>query len=491
VNLRRQAVAGARWTSISALLVNLLNLLQLAVLTRLLAPAEFGLMAIMLVVVGFAQTFVDMGVSNAVIHHQDVSRSELSSLYWMNLAAGLLLAVVVAGLSQPIAVFYGSPGMERPLLLLSLVFPLTAAGNLFRTLNQKHLRFARIARIEISAASCACAVAIVLALRGAGVFALVGGVLAQAVMATAMLLICARRDAESIAMSFRLRDLGRFLSFGLFQMGEKVVAYLQSQLDVLMLGKLLGADVTGIYSIAKTAAMRLVSVLNPIVTRVSLPIMAQLQNDDVRLRSFYLRTVSLVAAVTAPVFLGLAVFAGPVIHLLFGPSWQDSVPVLRWVALGAMMRSFMNPVGTLLLAKGRADWGFWWNMAILAMTPVVLYLGSRGGVVGVACVLTVLSFLLWWPMWRLLVRPLCGSSLAEQLRTVSVPTLLALVSVGAVAPLLLIGHPLAGMALAIPIATGIYVWLFSRWRRHDLSVFVSVLPVAIQARMPVAWRPAV
>ena len=88
MSLKAQAVSGVKWTTLSTVIVNILQLLQLTILARFLDPSEFGLMALVMVVIGFSNSFLDMGISNAIIHKQQISKDQLSTLYWVNVECG-------------------------------------------------------------------------------------------------------------------------------------------------------------------------------------------------------------------------------------------------------------------------------------------------------------------------------------------------------------------------------------------------------------------
>lgn len=117
-SLKRQAFSGVRWTALSSVVKLGLQLVQMVILARLLAPSDFGLMAIVASVMAFLQIFADAGVSNAIIHYQDIDETQKSSLYWLNIGASTALAAIVVAASPLIARFYGD--MEiRPLLMLT------------------------------------------------------------------------------------------------------------------------------------------------------------------------------------------------------------------------------------------------------------------------------------------------------------------------------------------------------------------------------------
>ena len=119
MSLRDQAFSGIRWTTVSSLGRAILQIAQVAVLARLLVPADFGLMALVLSIMTFLQIFSDAGVSNAIIHYQEISERQLSSLYWLNVLVSVVLAILLAILSPLIASWYQEPQLKDLLILAS------------------------------------------------------------------------------------------------------------------------------------------------------------------------------------------------------------------------------------------------------------------------------------------------------------------------------------------------------------------------------------
>jgi len=248
-SLRVRAASGITWTGTSALVTTVLHFLQLAVLARLLVPQDFGLMAMVMVAVGFAGAFADMGVSNAIIHRQDATREQLSSLYWLNMLAGAVVFVLVWAATPLIVTLYNEPRLVGLTSWVALIFPITAVGQQFEILLEKELHFKRLAVIETASATAGTAVAIATAVVGQGVFALVWGQLVNAGCKATML---AGTGFSAWRPRFRLRrdDLKGYTSFGLYQMGERSINYFNSRLDQLLIGALLGAQTLGYYHLA-------------------------------------------------------------------------------------------------------------------------------------------------------------------------------------------------------------------------------------------------
>jgi lipopolysaccharide exporter len=419
MTLKRQAVSGVKWTAISMGTVTALQFVTTAVLARLLSPSDFGLMGMMMVVIGFAQAFSDMGISNAIIHRQEATRDQLSSLYWLNIIAG---AVIFCGvcLGTPLVVgFYREPRLDNLLYLAALTFLITPFGQQFQILFQKELQFNRLAKIEIANSVIYSGVAVALAFSGFGVFALIWSVLASTT-AKAVLLCGAGWHDWRPGFHFARQDLNGYLSFGIYQMGERTINYLNSNLDYLLIGSMLGAKELGYYTLAYNLIIKPSTIINPVITRVAFPVFSKVQDQTERLKRGYLKVLQLLATVNFPMMSGLAVVAPVAVPVVFGEQWLPSIILIQILTIVGLLRSTGNPVGSLLLAKGRADLGFKWNLGLTVTQIPGLYLGAKtGGAVGVAVAFSILQAVYSIFNYIVLIRTIIGPCLGEYVATMS------------------------------------------------------------------------
>lgn len=145
MRLKEQAFSGVRWTTFSSVGRVALQMLQIAILARFLAPEDFGLMAIVIAMMLFIQIFSDAGISNAIIHYQKITQEELSSLYWLNVSVSVGLAFFVVGSSYWVANFYHLPDIEYLLMFAAVALVFGALGQQIRIVAQKELRFSSLA----------------------------------------------------------------------------------------------------------------------------------------------------------------------------------------------------------------------------------------------------------------------------------------------------------------------------------------------------------
>jgi len=408
MTLKQQAVSGVKWNGVSMGAVTTLQFVTLAVLAHLLSPSDFGLMGMIMVVMGFARLFADMGISNAIIYRQDTTKEALSSLYWLNILAGIVVFLIVCGACPLITAFYHEPRLSNLLYLSSLIFLITPFGQQFQILLQKELIFDQLAKIEIMSSFANSACAITLAILGMGVFSLIWGQLTGASVRVLLLFRWGWVNWRP-HLHFASQDLKGYISFGLFQMGEKTVNYFNSNLDYLLIGSLLGVKALGYYTLAYNLVLRPSQSINPVITRVAFPVFSKVQNDIKGLKRGYLKVLQLLSTINFPLMVGLAVVAPFAVLVIFGEQWLPSIILIQILTIVGLLRSTGNPVGALLLAKGRADLGFKWNLALMIVQVPGLYLGAKlGGTIGVAIAFAILMCIFSVFNYLILIRKMLG-----------------------------------------------------------------------------------
>lgn len=401
-------------------LVTVLNFGQTMVLAHLLAPRDFGLMAMIWVFLGLAQMLADAGVSNAIIQKQEVTRQQLSTLYWLTLAAGAGITVLISLGAPLVADFYKEPALKGILPWVALNFALTALGQQFRMLAQRELRFHVLAVSDVSLAVTAAAVSILLAVWGAGVYSLVFGGLASTAARSAVLL-AAGWSRWRPSFHFHLGEIRGFLAFGGFQLGDRIFNYAWSNVDYLLAGRFLGAANLGIYRLAYELVVRPLGTINPIFNAVAYPLFAKKQHDDAALRGGFLELLRLVATLSLPLLAGLAAVAPLAISVLFGPQWQAAVPLVRILAVLGALRSINNPIGAVLLAKGRVGLSCAIQFLTLVVNAIAFWWAAQIGMRALAAAACLSMVVLTALTWKWTYHDVLGLPLRSWLRAMAAP----------------------------------------------------------------------
>ena len=400
-----ELLRGVRWTGGTALVRLAVGLLRLAILSRLLSQTDFGLMAATLLVLSIGQVFAELGISVAIISNRTAPESAYSSLYLFSLLVALGIYGGLLLLSDPAALYFEAPRLRTLLPIVGLVVPIQALAAQHRSLLLKRLHFAFVEQVELGVIGIGFVVAVGAAVAGWGVYALVAALLAESLLATVCL---CWRGFRILRYRWRLSwsELQPFLQVGVYAAGGQLLNTLNQQLDVLVIGRVLGLDRLGVYNVLKGVAVRPMRLLNPIISKVSGPILAEQQRERSRLGNNYLRVLRVIGALQLPGYVWL-MLAGPLlIRGLLGAEYVPDAPVFAGLAAWFGLRSLVNPVGTLVVATGATRLEFWFNALQTLTLPLLLWSVANDGLLLLSYALAGYTGVLLVLVYGLIVRPI-------------------------------------------------------------------------------------
>jgi len=351
------------------------------VLARLLAPADFGLVAMVTAITGLATAFADFGLSEATIQRKEITHEQVSTLFWINLTIGLGLTLLSAALGPVLAMFYREPRLVRIALFLSLNFFLGGLRVQPNALLKRQMRFSALAIRDIAAFMTAVPVAILLAWRGAGYWALVAMplVLNFVQMALSWLMIRWRPGVPH-----RFSGVRSMVAFGGNVSASYLIFNLNRSFDSILIGWYWGTAPLGLYSRAYNLLMLPIRQLSTPASNVTIPAFSRLQDEPERFARYYLRAMSLITWITLPIFAYLFVAAKPVIVLVLGAKWGEAAPAFQFLAISALGQILMDSTVWLLISRGLSSLLL---KLLLFASPVIIggfALGLPGGIKGVA-----------------------------------------------------------------------------------------------------------
>jgi O-antigen/teichoic acid export membrane protein len=380
-DLKQRTVTGVLWSAGASVGQQLLNFAVTVVLARLLLPADFGLVATIAVFTGFVTLFVDFGLSAALIQRTTLTERHRSSAFWMNLAAGLLLAGVVAALAPGLARFFNAPRLVDLTLVLSLNFVVGSLAIVQSALLQRSMNFRRLGAIGIVSTVIGGAAAIAMAVTGYGVWSLIVQLVATTGARTTLLWFGSDWRPRRIVDREAMRELWRF-SRNLA--GYTAVNYWARNADNLVIGKFVGATGLGIYSRAYNLMLMPIQQISTVTARVMFPALSRIQTDPERVKRAYLRAVGIIALLSFPATAGLFVVAKPFILTLYGAKWAGVVPILQILCVAGLMQPVAATTGWIYQSQGRTDWLFRWGLVASTTMICAFGIGIIWGVKGVA-----------------------------------------------------------------------------------------------------------
>lgn len=462
--MKDRAVAGLRWTGLSQVLTGILQFAQVAILAHWLTPTEFGLMAMVLLTLNVVSAVADGGVSAALIHVQDIDDRQRSTLYWMHLSLAALISLAILAAAPWIAAFSGDPTLTDMVRWSTLSVMFAAIGTQFRMFYHKELRFAPVARMEIASAALQLTVAWALAVRGYGAWSLLAGHVSGTFLGMVWMLAIGLRHWRP-KFVIEIDGLGRFIRFGLYNMGEKLILFLGSRADQLIITSLFGLQWLGLYNMALNLVIYPIQRINATVSQVTFPLFSRHQDDMGMVRAAYLKVLRALTLLNAPLLMGILVTAPVFVPALIGPQWLESVYIIQVLSIYAYYRSSGSPAGSLLQALGRTDLGFHWNLLLTSLTiPVIGWCGAAWGVPGMLWGLVALHTVMAVAYYPLVIKRLIGDSVRDYTLVLVRPVLYAAL-MGALIRMMETSVGLGGIAeLAILVPTGVAIYALILWR---------------------------
>jgi PST family polysaccharide transporter len=441
-----------------------LKVVVLILLTRLLSPADFGLVGAALVVISFSLNFSQVGLGPAVVQRPTLEPRHVSTAFVASTAFGFLVGAVI-WLSAPlISQFFHMEHLTSVVRWLALVFPISGIGTVPDSLLTRDLRFRLIANRDVLAYGLGYGgIGIALALLGWGVWALVAAQLAQTVIRTVILLHAAHPFLNARPS---WRSFIELMEYGVGQSVARLGVILANQVDNLVVGRWLGAVPLGLYSRAYQLMSVPTGLLGDVLDRVLFPTMARVQDDPRRLGSAYLQGVAAMALVTLPAGVAAAVLAPSLITVAFGPRWEAMIPPFQVLTLGMIFRTSSRMSDSLSRATGRVYRRAWRQLLFAGMVFLGAWIGQRWGVTGVASGVLCALFLNYLSMAQLslsVVPVSWGKFFQAQMPALRLAILVGLVALGVTAGAHRVGLPvfatLAGGIIAAGSAAALAAWL--------------------------------
>jgi O-antigen/teichoic acid export membrane protein len=379
--LKRKAVRGG-FVAIAAQAVKvLLQTGTLMLLARLLSPDDFGLTGMAATLTGFLSLFRDAGLSAATVQRRDVTHEQISTLFWINLAVGVVLAGC-AILAAPLVVrFYGEPRLYWIVIVTGASFVCNGLAAQHGALIAREMRFATQARIDLIALATGSAVGVAMAFLGWRYWSLVGMGLVSSIIGSVGVLLAVPWAPGPPRMGVGVRSM---LRFGGLATCNGLLVFLAWNSDNILLGRFWGASALGLYGRAYQLATLPVEQLTSTLSSVAISGLSAVQDDADRLSRLFLRGYSLLVSATIPIAIACPLFAAEIIHVLLGDKWMGVVPIFRFLAPTSLVFALANPLSWLMTATGRVGRSV---SIAAATTPVVIVgilLGLSHGPTGVA-----------------------------------------------------------------------------------------------------------
>ncbi len=485
--LDKQITKGIGWTSFASFSNQGLRLLLKLILAKILLPEHYGLIGMANVVISFVALITELGMGAALIQKSkvNISDKDYNTAFWTNLGVSIVgFAIIIVAVGPFAAWFYDEAMLIKliPVLALPIIldsFYLIPKVQLTRAMNFKPQAIREVISVVIAGV-----LSIYLALRGFGVWALAfNGIIASV---TSILLyyfnVPWRPKFEFDKASFK-----SLFGFGGYVMGERIFSFFTSNIDYILIGKLIGSSALGVYTLAfiLTDAFRK-QFLN-IISKVLYPAYATIQHDLVQLRTYFLGVIKINGIFLFPIMTFMCVMAQPLILYLFGDKWDDAVFPLRLLSLAVIVHVLGGTTTTIMRSMGKANLIMYLSIfTTLVITVPAISLGAYyGGINGVAIGVLVNKVLSYFVYQKYIFRELQLNimQIVRQFFGLTIICLLIGFALYGVLMLPLTTLPVLCIALAVTlIMYGTYLWIFERQLLRSFQKLISRKPKSKKAK---------
>lgn len=457
MDLKKQVIQSTKWNSLATAFNLGFQFVKLIVLTRLLDKADFGLVAIATMVISFTSIFSDLGFTVAIIHKQNTTEKQYSSLYWANIIFSVLLFLIVVSVSPLIASFYNEDRLRIIVPLLALEILANAFGKMFQTLKMKSLDFRFISIVSVSCTIIGFVVTVLLALSNFGVYSLVIGQLVQ-VSATQIIYMISGRKQLNISFHFSFNEIKEYIVIGSYGLGSKVIDFAASKIDVFLIGRFFGMESLGVYNLAKELIAKPYSILGRVFYNIGVSAFAIIQNNIKAIKEKLDLVVNSVSIITTPLYILLAIFADKIVPLIYSTSYVEIVPLIRSFAVYGIISSVELVSASIRDAKGRTEYSLIWTAFLLLVTVGITVALKDTSIYYLATAISIVSLITIVPFWYITIYKIADVPLWKFLMSFVKSIFIALIP-GAIITLVYSNHNSNLMAIVLAIVFCLFYML--------------------------------
>jgi O-antigen/teichoic acid export membrane protein len=351
-SLRDRAVGALSWSLADSFGSQVVQFSVAIMLARLLMPDDFGLIGMLVIFTAVAVMLIEAGFTTALIQKRELEPGDRSSVFWFNLAVSLVLATTMFALAPTVATFYGRPDLEPVARALSTLFVIHGCVAVQNALLTRALDFRTIAISNLSAIAVSSGIALYMATHGHGVWSLVAQQVSAAVVRAAVMWgLSPWRPRLHVSVA-SLRSL---FGFGSRMAASGLLDNVFTNLYSVVIGRVYGAADLGIYSRANWFTQVPMQTLSQVVGRVIFPVLSSVQDEPERLQRAMAHALRVLALLGAPMMVGMAVVAEPLVRVVLTDKWLPAVPLIQLLCVVGLLYPLHLVNLNLLMAKGRSD----------------------------------------------------------------------------------------------------------------------------------------
>ena len=363
-------LSNAKWNSFSQIFKIFVQLINLIYLAKIISPDQYGVLAMATVVTNLGLLLRDLGTSSALIQRKNITRKLINSVFWLNVAIGIFLCLVISLSSPLVSIFYKNDQVTLVLISLSFIFPFSSFGAVYLALLERDSKFKIISIIEVVCSLISVVIAIILAMKGYGVYSLV----AQSLIFNCLSAILFYKFSNwrpNFIVFISVEKIKDIFNYSANISFFNIVNYFSRNADNFFIGRAMSPTVLGNYSLAYRIMLFPLQSLTFVASRSLFPILSRNQNDLGALSKVYDTCVILIITITAPLMLTLSFYSKDLIPFFFGKQWLLTPGILHWLAPTAIIQSVLSTTGAVFMARDKTKLLF-----KLGLLGTILQVGS-------------------------------------------------------------------------------------------------------------------
>jgi len=368
---KEKAIGGVIWSFIDSIANQGVLFIIGIILANLLSPYEFGIIGILTIIIAVSQSLIDSGFSTALIRKLDCSQNDYSTVFFFNITVAIAIYILLYVCAEQISIFFEIKELKLLTRILGLGVIINSFSLIQKTILTKEINFKQQAKVSIVSSVIAGTVAIYMAYSGYGVWSLVVLTLLRFFLSTLLFWVWSKWRPSFV---FNFESFTKLFSFGSKLLVSGLIDTIYQNVYLLIIGKYFSAVQLGYFTRAIQFQELPSKNLQGIISRVSYPVLAIMQNDEVKLKKSYQQLVKSTMLVTFTLMFGMLVVSKSMVLVLIGEKWLPVVPFLQLLCLSGMFYPLQSLNLNILNIKGRSD--LYLKLEIIKKTmavPVIIF----------------------------------------------------------------------------------------------------------------------
>jgi O-antigen/teichoic acid export membrane protein len=457
-NLKGVAAKGLFWSAMERFGAQGIQFVFGILVTRILLPADYGLFAMILIFMAIGQTLVDSGFGSSLIWKKEPTEADYSTVFYFNISISFFLYLLFFFLAPVIARFYNEPQLTSLIRVLCLNFIILSFSLIQQVVLQKKVDFKLLAFINVAGSLIAGIIALYLALKGFGPWALVIQILAKSFITTFLLWIF---NKWRPLFAFDFESLKELFGYGSKLTAASLIYTVFQYFYFNVIGKLFPVASLGFYTRAVQLQEFPVKTIGSVFNRVVFPIFSTIQNDNERLQNAVRKTLKTMVFFTFPILFGLIAVSDQLIEVALTEKWLPASGYFKLLCLMGLFYTFQVINGEILKTKGKSDWVLKLEIITKTILVINIFITWRWGITAIIWGQMVVVFVAWflgsYYVWKLI-----GYSIWTQLKDIFVYLALS-VAMYIIAIIISKFIESSLVALIIMTLTGTVFYLLAAW----------------------------